>query len=943
MSWLAGLALVLLQMAVRPFQASATPAMIFCNGNMATPAGLTTTQINGYRASGLTTMVIFTMGVETNGNFNYNGTICSNGVYLGPSNWGSLLNQCRTAPSSINRIEICIGGWNNTSWANIKNLIAANGTNASTVLYQNLLALKNALGIDAIDSDDEGTYDSGSAIKFGRMCGSVGLKLTLCPYTNPSYWQAVKAGLGSTCDQVYLQCYDGGKYNDPAGWNTYFGGLKVIPGYWDNERNSTFLAKMQAWSMSGGNGGFLWPTDEGGNPPAGPGEMKQYADWILACYQPVVTPVTAADVVGSKVSFMVTYGGADNVSYQWQVIRSGTTNNIPGATNTTLTLSNLQLTNTATYQVLASNAVGLLTSKGSLTVSSVPTAVNNVITCYAGQTGFGSLFFTPAWSVTGNNSLISGQSPSSVGSGNFSLNTAGRTVSELTAGDSLTINPPADSDTSTNYITCGTVAQGAGQSVTYALAGPAAGCTLTNITVYGGWKDAGRDQQAYTVYYSKVSTPTTFLVLGSVNYNPVNPLGVQSATRATLTGANGMLATNVAAVKFDFTTPACENDYCGYAEIILSGITLGPVMTINTLPATAADVVGSQVTFTAAFTAGSPLAYQWQQVSGGVTNDLTGATNTTLTLTNLQLTDTAAYQLRASNANGVAVSSASSLSVSSVPAAVNNVITCYAAQTGLGSVVTNFSTTWTVTPGSLIAGQSPSSVGSGSFNLYGAGVVAVLTDGSFGWLNYWPNVGSSPAEVTCGSSAGQSVTYTLTGSARGYNLTNIVVYGGWGDAGRDQQAYTVYYSKRSAPATFIALDSVSYNPANAAGVQSATRATLTPANGVLATNVAAVKFDFTTPAPENGYCGYSEIDVYGMPTPVMATNPTNITAQVSANALTLSWPSDHTGWRLQVQTNAMTQGLGTNWVDVSGATVTNQMIIPINPASGGVFYRMINQ
>ena len=45
-----------------------------------------------------------------------------------------------------------------------------------------------------------------------------------------------------------------------------------------------------------------------------------------------------------------------------------------------------------------------------------------------------------------------------------------------------------------------------------------------------------------------------------------------------------------------------------------------------------------------------------------------------------------------------------------------------------------------------------------------------------------------------------------------------------------------------------------------------------------------MKFDFTTPAPENGYCGYSEINLYGLPTPVMATNPTNITIQVVSNA-----------------------------------------------------------
>ncbi|MBC8096971.1 MAG: hypothetical protein H7Y43_14285 [Akkermansiaceae bacterium] len=949
MLWLASLALVLFQIVAGSQRVSAaTTAMIFCNGDMGSANGLTPSQINGLRASGMTTMIIFTMGVAPNGDFTYGGTICSNGVYVGPANWGSLLNQCRTQPSSITRIEMCIGAWGDPSWTNIKNLIAANGTNSSTVLYRNLVALKNALGIDAIDNDDESAYDSGSAIKFGQMCGSVGLKLTLCPYTNPGYWQAVKAGLGNICDQVYLQCYDGGAGNNPATWNTYFGGLKVIPGYWDWERDTTFLTKMQAGKNAGCTGGFYWPSCTGCNPPAEANGMKFYADWILNTFNPVVKPVTAADVVGSQVAFTADFGGGD-LSYQWQVIRGGVTNNIPGATNTTLTLANLQLTNTASYQLQASNAAGVsVSSAGSLTVSSVPAAVNNVIAVYAAQTGLGSGFaFTPTWTIAPG-SMIYGQTPSST-NGNFNLEPfgGGRSVNALTAGDSLTISQTGGV-TSTNYLTCGN-GSSAGSSVIYTLTNTSAGgYSLTNITVYGGWLDAGRDQQAYTVYYSKVSAPTTFILLRSVNYNPANAANVPSATRATLTPASGALATNVAAVKFDFASPAAENGYCGYAEIGLFGVPVSPVVATNSLPVTAADVVGSQVTFTAAFTAASPLAFQWQKISGGTTNIISGATNTTLTLTNLQLTDTASYQLRATNAFGIAVSKASSLTVGGLPAAVNNVVTAIAAQTGPGSGT--FTPTWTVTTNnSLIAGQSPGSM-SGSFTLEIPGrSVNSLTDGGDGALTLIPaTVGYTTTQnyVTCGNGngAGASVTYTLTGSTNGYSLTNLTVYGGWADAGRDQQAWTVTYSKVAAPTTFLSLGSINYNPANAANAQSATRATLLPATGVLATNVAAVKFDFTTMPSENGYCGYAEIILSGFPTPVLvpvATNPTNIMIQLAANNLTLNWPSDHIGWRLQVQTNGLAQGLGTNWVDVAGSSGTNQMSLPINPDSNTSFYRLI--
>ena len=77
-----------------------------------------------------------------------------------------------------------------------------------------------------------------------------------------------------------------------------------------------------------------------------------------------------------------------------------------------------------------------------------------------------------------------------------------------------------------------------------------------------------------------------------------------------------------------------------------------------------------------------------------------------------------------------------------------------------------------------------------------------------------------------------------------------------------------------------------------------------------------------------------------MPTQVVAINPTNIIVQVVGNNLTLSWPDDHLGWRLQAQTNSLAQGLGTNWFDIAGSTATNQISIPVTSTNGSVFYRL---
>ncbi len=72
-------------------------------------------------------------------------------------------------------------------------------------------------------------------------------------------------------------------------------------------------------------------------------------------------------------------------------------------------------------------------------------------------------------------------------------------------------------------------------------------------------------------------------------------------------------------------------------------------------------------------------------------------------------------------------------------------------------------------------------------------------------------------------------------------------------------------------------------------------------------------------------------------TVVPNTGATNVTVFRSANSVTLSWPADHAGFRLEAQTNA----LGTNWVVIPGSSATNLEIIPISLADEAVFFRLI--
>jgi hypothetical protein len=74
------------------------------------------------------------------------------------------------------------------------------------------------------------------------------------------------------------------------------------------------------------------------------------------------------------------------------------------------------------------------------------------------------------------------------------------------------------------------------------------------------------------------------------------------------------------------------------------------------------------------------------------------------------------------------------------------------------------------------------------------------------------------------------------------------------------------------------------------------------------------------------------------------TNPTSVTATVSGTVLTLSWPADHTGWRLLAQTNSPGAGLNPSpsaWIYVTGSSSTDNVNIPIDPTKSTVFYRLV--
>ena len=68
------------------------------------------------------------------------------------------------------------------------------------------------------------------------------------------------------------------------------------------------------------------------------------------------------------------------------------------------------------------------------------------------------------------------------------------------------------------------------------------------------------------------------------------------------------------------------------------------------------------------------------------------------------------------------------------------------------------------------------------------------------------------------------------------------------------------------------------------------------------------------------------------------SGPATITNSFNGGVLSLSWPAGQ-GWRLQIQTNSLTIGLGTNWTYITDGSLSSTNIT-VDPSKPTVFYRL---
>ena len=185
--------------------------------------------------AGYSEAIVWSVEVNSTGDLNFNGEfpLTSKGVYVGNKTYPKFAADMATLKKAgiVKRVTFSIGSSNYGDWENITALVKAQGVGPKSILYKDFKALKKAIpALDALDFDDENSYNLPTTVKFGVMVGKLGYHVVPDPYVDASYWQSVVSGINDklpgTVDGIHLQAYAGGGGNNPcSGWD--FGKVPV--------------------------------------------------------------------------------------------------------------------------------------------------------------------------------------------------------------------------------------------------------------------------------------------------------------------------------------------------------------------------------------------------------------------------------------------------------------------------------------------------------------------------------------------------------------------------------------------------------------------------------------------------------------------------------------------------------------------------------------------
>ncbi len=247
-------------------------------------------QLAQLSTSTFTTIVLWALHVQTNGDFYYNDTpIVQNGRFVTSTDpkkgvnpeLPALLAKLK-ANSSVSTMLFSIGPFQSDF-----DHIAANMPSALV----NFKALMANLPIDGFDFDYEGNYAPGDVVNLVNLTTQLhglGAAVTYCPYWNQSFWLECLTKSYAACGNTQPvrwynpQCYDGGSGNNPAEWAQTIAASAaptgvanpeafVLPGLWvANTTSKSWMGtcpqgittQFGQWAQSGTVGGFLWNSSD---------------------------------------------------------------------------------------------------------------------------------------------------------------------------------------------------------------------------------------------------------------------------------------------------------------------------------------------------------------------------------------------------------------------------------------------------------------------------------------------------------------------------------------------------------------------------------------------------------------------------------------------------------------------------------------------------------
>jgi subtilisin-like proprotein convertase family protein len=378
----------------------------------------------------------------------------------------------------------------------------------------------------------------------------------------------------------------------------------------------------------------------------GPGDQGTIGGWSLTIQTPgptnqapsiSVPPAGQTVAVGANPTFNVTAGGTAPLSYQWQFNGSPISN----ATNTSLSLSGVQLSDGGNYTVVVSNFVGSITSAVAvLTVLNPPTITSppqdstnltgTIANFSAGVLGSPTLVYR--WRQNGvgltDNARISGSATASLtisnvqptDAGSYTLFVTNAVGAVTSAPAALTVNgPPFIFGQSGNQ----TVAVGANPTF--------------NVSATG-------------------TAPLTYQ--WQLNGGPIG-----GATSSSLT------LSNVQSTDSGGGYNAIVNNGFGSATSVVAILTVLTPPSITPQPQNATNFAGTTASFTSGATGSPTLSYRWQ-FNGTPLADgsrITGSGTSSLTISNVQNIDAGNYTLVVTNTVGSTTSAVAVLAVIGPP------------------------------------------------------------------------------------------------------------------------------------------------------------------------------------------------------------------------------------------------------------------------------------